>query len=1131
MNRFTLVLRNLLYFRGVNLAVIAGMAVSTAVLTGALMVGDSVRGSLADLAHRRLGPVDYALFSTRFFPQTLADRLAADKRAGDVARIIPAIIVQGGAVNDSDAGKPRTADVQIGALGDPPPKVAPLDIVDLPVARGACVVNQLLATALSIQKPGPTLLLSVPTQGDAPRESPLARRGRNDVLNQVRADVAKVAAFQNFAALFSPNGSQRTPRNAWVNLQDLQETIDQPGRANVLLAHAKSANARPDEDVAALNEQLGKIVTLEDYGIAVRAAGNHENSAFARDTYLAPPMVAAAEKAADSLKLRLREVSVNLVNSIGNITSGQPPRAIHYAVGAGISSLDEGQLAPNEIAINQWSADQLNAKVGDTLRIDYYLRQSGGDLTDASKILKPAQLTFVVRYVLPMAGMGADPDLPPNYKGLTDADSVADWDPPEGLKIDKKLVTAADEDYWKKYHAAPKLYINFETARKLWGGVYGDVTGLRIPAASSAAFSRQLLANLHPESMGLSFRPIKAQQLEAASGGTDFSMFFVMFSFFLIVAAALLVAMLFRLNVEQRARQIGLMSAIGFSPGRLRRMALGEGMLLALLGGVIGLAGAIGYTYLIILGLRTRWMDAVGTTSMRLHIVPLTLAYGFAASLLVACCAILWAVWRVGKAQAARLLAGGWGLNIGRRGRGRIIRWIGISLALIGIATVAMSVAGSISAEEGFGGGALLLCGALFWLGATLRPRPHAGASFVGAASLARLGIRNGSRHTARGVLSVGLIGFAAFTLITVAAMQQQGIKDPGRRDSPTGGYRLILSAAIPLTGDLNTVEGRQLLGIREPRNPLWRNVHFTALRRWAGQDISCLNLTKPSSPTILGVPPEMIERNAFIKGDAITTAKNPWQLLDSDQGEEIPVIADADTQEYVLQVPLKGTIPITDQLGRPRKLVLVATIAHSIFQGQLLMSDANFRKLFPAQSGFGVVLIDVPGSNERRIEHRVDLAARALSTELADYSVSVDTTVSRFQAYQNVQNTYMETFQTLGALGLMLGTLGLAVVLIRTVIERKAELALLASLGFTSAARVGLVLSENAFLLILGLALGTACAVIGIIPALTRESRPINIANLAGTLGIVLAVGLISSAIAVSLSGIRVKPADLRRE
>jgi hypothetical protein len=326
-------------------------------------------------------------------------------------------------------------------------------------------------------------------------------------------------------------------------------------------------------------------------------------------------------------------------------------------------------------------------------------------------------------------------------------------------------------------------------------------------------------------------------------------------------------------------------------------------------------------------------------------------------------------------------------------------------------------------------------------------------------------------------------------------------------------------------------VEGRKILGFKKPDDPLYAGVHFTMIRKWAGQDISCLNLTKPNSPTILGIPHEMIERGGFIPGESIEKGKL-WSLLESDQGDQIPVICDSDTQEYVLQIPLGGTIPITDQLGTPRKLMLVATISHSIFQGQLLMGDGNFRKLFPAQSGFGMSLAEAPPSiNVRHDSSHVFDLARGLSSELGDFSVSVDTTAARLQTYQNVQNTYLETFQTLGALGLMLGTLGLAVVLVRTVIERKAELALLASLGFASAARVKLVLAENAFLLILGLALGAISAVVGILPAVLHDRRPIDGRSLAETLGIVLGIGLLSSVIAVSLSGAHVVPSDLRRE
>ena len=44
-------------------------------LTGALLVGDSVRGSLRDLVHQRLGPVEFALTAQNFIDESLAERV------------------------------------------------------------------------------------------------------------------------------------------------------------------------------------------------------------------------------------------------------------------------------------------------------------------------------------------------------------------------------------------------------------------------------------------------------------------------------------------------------------------------------------------------------------------------------------------------------------------------------------------------------------------------------------------------------------------------------------------------------------------------------------------------------------------------------------------------------------------------------------------------------------------------------------------------------------------------------------------------------------------------------------------------------------------------------------------------
>src|SRR5271165_5857938 len=90
MTRTGLLLRNLFYHWRGNLAVGLGVAVGTAVLTGALLVGDSLRGSLRDLTLQRLGWVEDALVAGRFFRAALANPGALP-----ATRICPAIMLQG----------------------------------------------------------------------------------------------------------------------------------------------------------------------------------------------------------------------------------------------------------------------------------------------------------------------------------------------------------------------------------------------------------------------------------------------------------------------------------------------------------------------------------------------------------------------------------------------------------------------------------------------------------------------------------------------------------------------------------------------------------------------------------------------------------------------------------------------------------------------------------------------------------------------------------------------------------------------------------------------------------------------------------------------------------------------------
>ena len=114
------------------------------------------------------------------------------------------------------------------------------------------------------------------------------------------------------------------------------------------------------------------------------------------------------------------------------------------------------------------------------------------------------------------------------------------------------------------------------------------------------------------------------------------------------------------------------------------------------------------------------------------------------------------------------------------------------------------------------------------------------------------------------------------------------------------------------------------------------------------------------------------------------------------------------------------------------------------------------------------------------------------------------------------MQNTYISTFQSLGAIGLVLGTFGLAAVQLRSVFERRKELALLRATGFRRWRLGEMVLLENLLLLLGGLAIGTLAALVAVLPHMLPSGARVPLVDLAVMLGIVLVVGVVTGLIAV---------------
>jgi len=377
---------------------------------------------------------------------------------------------------------------------------------------------------------------------------------------------------------------------------------------------------------------------------------------------------------------------------------------------------------------------------------------------------------------------------------------------------------------------------------------------------------------------------------------------------------------------------------------------------------------------------------------------------------------------------------------------------------------------------------------------------------------VSRLGLRNARYRPGRSVLSMAVIASATFVLISVDAFRRGETTATTDPRSGVGGYALIVETLLPVVHDPNTRDGRDALNLFD-----LQNVTLEPFRLLPGDDASCLNLYEPRNPRILAPRDSFLAAGRFVFAGSLAQTDpetaNPWLLLQRTEADgAVPVIADANSMTYVLHRRLGDDIVIT-RGGREIRLRLVAALRDSIFQGELLMSQANFMRLFPEQEGYQVLLVDAPPEQAGAIGARIEDA-------LVDFGADATGTAERLAQFHRVENTYLSTFQTLGGFGLLLGTVGLAAVLFRNVLERRRELALLAAVGYRRRHFLLMVAAENGLLLAGGLVAGAVCAGLAITPAVVERGGAVPISS-GGTLLLfaVFVTGLLSSIIAVRLA------------
>ncbi len=785
------------HYRAAYLGVLAGAAVGAMVLLGALMAGDSVKGSLREAAELRTGKVA-TIFSggERFFSDSLSER------AGGAA-----ILYLKGQVN---VGARAEGQVQVmGVEGDfwefAPELTKGMSGTD----EDAVAVSERLAKALDLEV-GSQVVVRLQKPGLLSRDAPLS--GEGETVTAIRGKVAWVVRDEQFGR-FSLEGTQVAPSSVFLPRERLQKALDLPEKANLLLLN-EERDFEADE------------MTLADYGMSVEEVPGGVTVRSSR-IFIGPQIVEAI-----AAELPVERVATYLVNTLATEV-GETPYSMVTAVSAGAADFLPKDLNEDEIVINEWLSEDLGAVVGDEVSLDYFTVEAGSKLEEKRK-------SFTVRAVIPMTGAAADRRWMPDFPGVADVDSARDWSP--GLPLDLKRIRDKDDTYWEKYKGTPKAFVSYAAGEAMWKNRWGAVTGLRVMGGKKEEVEAAVLSVLSPNIAGMRVLDFKAQAESAAKSPVDFGMLFISMSFFLIVASIALVVMLFNFNVQQRTSESGLIAALGIPAKRVRNWRMGEAFFVILFGNILGAILAVGFCLVVLKVIGSIWGGA--GSSFSFHLGVGTFFTGFLTFLALSLLSIWLTLWRQSKRSASVRLASGAEEEAGHRSRWT---WVFFGLGVLMILG-AIGLGFTVGPQGAFflGGFGLLLLGLGIFRLAMARTTSLAELS---GNALAKVNL---SRRSSRSVTVVGILAAGVFLVLSVTAFRKNDGGDWQQPSSGAGGFAWWVETTNPVNRPADAEGEVVWFGL-----PADEVVPF---RVGAGDSVDCFNLNSTNRPRLLGVDPARLE-------------------------------------------------------------------------------------------------------------------------------------------------------------------------------------------------------------------------------------------------------------------------------
>lgn len=1047
MNNFHFIIKSLTYFKKQHIGVFLATLLSTAVLTGALIVGDSVVYSLQKLVDKRLGKIESVLITgDRFISDNLADKIASDLEINTSSVLLLE------AISINPENQKRVTNVQVLGIDSSYWKISDINMPE-PV-RNQVVISSNLANKLNVTI-GDELLLRVRNAEIIPLNSPFTDNDEQSIA--FRVEVIQFAD-DNHLGRFSLRNNQKSPYNIFINREFISRKVELSNKANLVLTDSKIG-------IVELNKSLKNNFTIDDAGIIL----THIDSLDYMDLtssriFIDRPIIDKVEE----LGITHHKILTYFTNEFITAT-GETPYSFISAVD---DDTMEFELSDSDIIINSWLADDLKAKIGDTIFIKYYVI---GPL----RKLKEESHLFIVENIIPILSKGKNRSLMPDFPGLADAESCGDWD--VGIPVDLKKIRDKDELYWDMYKGTPKAYVSLNKGVELWGNKFGNYTTIRFESNEIPfdELSQKLTASIDPVGIGLSFVNVRSAGNSAASSGVDFGELFLSLSFFIIISALLLTVLIYSLNLNSRMIESGILSSLGFTKKHILKLRLLESFIIIIIASILGGLCGIIYNKLILIALNSVWNDAIHADQIVLKIIPTTVVIGTLIGIITSLTTIYYTTKRMLRKSSLSLVKQLPKVTKESNSKRNWFFSIVCLASSLSIVIYSLSNSSEIDASAILAAAFLFLTGCVLLVNILLKQKTSKSSLAIG--NVFQLAIKNSGRNRGRSIAVISLLAIGTFTIIITGSNRLTFNGLEKIRQSGTGGFNLWVENTIPIMEDLNTEKGQSFYGIDDVTLD---NVEFVQFHNLPGDDASCLNLNQVQKPQILGINPILFDSlNAFSFAKTYTETSNPWLELNKGYGNNIiPVIADQTVIQWGLIKSIGDTLNYINEYGDSLKLVLVGGLNPSIFQGNLLISDRYFIQNFPSSAGSKIMMVEAP-------DKYLSDVTKVLEKNLLDNGIEISSTSQRLRDFYSVTNTYLTIFMILGSLGVLLGTIGLGIVIIRNLHDRKQEINLYSALGFSKSLIFKVITVENLFLLFTGIALGVLSAIIGIIPSLASPS------------------------------------------